>query len=280
MDIDSAMIQFAHHAADQHWTTGTFLYFVRQTAWYKDFFKNIQPGMSEEQYNAKINAFRDAAAAINYPINRTQAQALIGRQITVQTFQERIQAIKKVNDNWTFFQNFEQTLRVQGIIKPDQTVKKADLYKFVMHRGPVAWENVMNEAYARTAAAEAGFHVGANLTRANLHSIMSQVELNASTPEQAFAAEQKGFQTYAQAEQQGGPRGIGQFVGMHLSQKEAQDLAFGGPKALRAQNKLQSILDQYKEAIKAGVQPQLVETSDGAKLLGGLENLGGNPNTR
>src|SRR6266498_3175178 len=177
IDITSAIIQFAHHAASRHWGSGTFLYFARQTDWYKEHFKGIKPGMSEGEYNSLIKGYMQTARTINFFITRDQAQYALHRGIPMKLFVDKITAVQRIESQHGFFVNLEKTLRAQGIIKPGETVTKTKLYNFAMHRGPESWDRVLNESYARTAASEAGFIVGANISRKEVLRIASQVGL-------------------------------------------------------------------------------------------------------
>lgn len=269
LTITNDMKELAHLAAKKHWATGTFLYFARQTDWYKEFFKGKPADMSEGQYNALVRNFQTTANRIGEHIDRGTAAYLISHNISVGEFSDRVTAVQRINDNADTMQAFIGTLRARGIIKGDRVIKREDLLNFALHRGPDEWLKVWEEASVRTAASEAGFVIGHNITRNEIMRIANQLP--------GYQSEQdvlKGFQQLAQNVKQLVP--LSRLVGMGINRRQLEELSFGGPNAPAIAAKAQSILQAYKNALTAPPTPQLVQTTDGAKLLGGLEGLAGN----
>ncbi len=265
------MVALAHLAAKKHWATATFLYYVRKTDWYKAYFHGKPETMSEGEYNNMVLNYQRLGNQIGEHIDRSQAAYLIENNISTTEFRDRVSAIQKIDNNKQTMDAFVKTLKARGIIPRTATVKDADLYRFVMRRGPDEWYKVWDEAQVRMAAAEAGYEIGHNITRQQVIGLAHQ--LQGSGPGGMSIEEiEKGFQDLATATRALLPQA--RAVGVHISRKELQQLAFGGPLRAQAQAKALSIQAQFKSATAgATAVPQLVQTQEGARLLGGFEGL-------
>jgi len=265
----------AQQGAAQSWTINEFWFRLRRTPTYANRFPGIVgpdgvPLMSEAEYIARENFYRDTAAVLGMDLSAGQIAFLFENRISPQVFQIRIQGVRRLKDDDILFRQFGRVLQIRGVAKAPPTRK--ELYDFVMGMADPRWYNVWREAETRAAAREAGFKIsprpgeraGGLATvvgrgvKAFEAPILSGRELRRlsreGVTEEEFAALAEQFLTTV-------PLARAQRVG--LTKRDIKQAVIGGPRAAGARQKIRRILAQEaarQQPIVSGAGLEAIET--------------------
>jgi hypothetical protein len=137
--------------------------------------------MSPRQYNDEFRSYAGAAGQFGHGLTKAQFAYAIRNNVDLETFRNRVGAVRMVQDNPDDFNQFKLAVQDAGI---KSKVTTTDLYDFAMRQKDATWTKIWDDAAMRSAAVNAGLGIGTDITKAQLMHLMNidpSLELASST---------------------------------------------------------------------------------------------------
>lgn len=163
IDITPGIQSLLNDAVAHSYNDAEFLYKLEQTPEFRDrfpgiFLPNGQLSMSPAEYLATEQQYRTLAKKYGEPFNSHIEGSLFRKGITPDLYNERLQAVQRVEEYRPALAQFEKVLQEKGLLP--NGFGKEDVYKLVMGQANPLWYKIWEEASARTAAVTADLTIG------------------------------------------------------------------------------------------------------------------------
>jgi hypothetical protein len=246
--------KLVNRGVNAQWSTTTFLQYLRKTNEYGEQFPGIQwkRGMTEATYNMQFDAYFNLGQDVGYKLDRDAFGFLLKKGVEPTEYQARIQAIDRIDQYRPLFNQFEEVLRLRGLLRPKEQLKKKDLADFVMGVGSKQWEAVWEEASFSEGLENAGFFiqtkggkkfVGNEEFGIGRKALLRTIRAIESTGVQVESATTQDFVELAALVETAFP--LSQIYKSGIKKTDLIQLKFGGPKAPQVALRVQRLLNTH-----------------------------------
>lgn len=226
-------------ASREQWTPDQFSAAIYSS----DTFKREFPGifradgsmiMDPFQYRATADQYQAVANRYGISLDPARVGTLIHKNISVNEFADRGEAIARIEENKQYFEAFNKVLEARGM---EGFKSKEDMADFLLGKKSAKFYDVWEEVQIGGAAKMAGVNLSGKMIR----SISNKIP-GADTMDPA--ALQQHFQNLAQSLRTALPQS--KIQGYGLTKKDLVELEFGGPRQAAIADKVQRVMAQYQ----------------------------------
>lgn len=240
MGLDSWEIQqLVEQASREQWTSNQFIAAIYQSNTFKSTFPGIfrEDGslkMDPYQYKQQADEYQSIANRYGITIDNARIGSLINRDVSVDEFQTRAEAIGRIDENRQYFDAFKKVLEARGIKGLNTDEEIAD---FLIGKGDKKFYDIWEEVQIGGAAKMAGVNLNAKM----MNTISKKIP-GADTMDPA--ALQQSFQNLAASLRTALPQS--KIQGYGLTKRDLVELEFGGPRQAAIADKVNRIMAQYQ----------------------------------
>lgn len=240
LGLDSWEIKnLIEQASREQWTTTQFAAAIYQSNTFKTAFPGIfrEDGsmiMDPFQYRATADQYTQIANRYGIDIDKARIGNLIGRQISVDEFQTRSEAIARIDENKQYFDAFNKVAAARGMKGLDTPEEMAD---FLIGRSDKKFYDLWEEVQIGGSAKMSGVNLGIKGIRQIAKAIPGENDMDP-------AALQQHFQNLAASLRTALPQS--KIQGYGLTKRDLIELEFGGPRQAAIADRVNRIMAQYE----------------------------------